>query len=269
MMNKFISVLLAMLLLNFSLSGCSVKEDRDSCPCILVLNMEGIEKREGEELLISISSGGGFYYRDTLPLSMLPDKYRLEVPRGKLLLACCSPLGAFSYELGQGFGGNMISIKEGESCPEVRMSCRLMDTYSDVVSDTLRLYKNYCRLRLSLKNSEGGGSSLNFRIEGRIAGYDILGEPTEGAFSSRMKAEGGGRFSLNLPRQKDNSLLLNVMDGFEVVRVMALGTYIQASGYDWKSPDLEDIDMELDFARTLLTLKINKWTQEIPFEILI
>lgn len=268
-MNKFIPVLLATLLLNFSLSGCSVKEDRDSCPCLLVLNMEGIEKREGEELLISISSENGFLYKDTLLLSRLPDKYSLEVPRGNLLLACFSPLGSVSDETGQKFHGNLISIKEGEDCPEIRMCCRLINTYSDTVHDTLRLYKNYCRLRLSFKGEEGATPSFNFKVEGKVSGYNAFGEPVEGGFSARMKAEGKGRFSLNLPRQKDNSLSLSLMDGLEVVRVMALGAYIQASGYDWASPDLEDIEMELDLARTLLTLKIDNWTQEIPFEILI
>lgn len=270
-MRKIIPVLPALLLLIISLSGCSVKEDRNSCPCLLVLDMGGIAGGPGEDLLLSISSERGFSYRDTIMLSHLSEKYRFMVPREDLLISCFSPSKAVSYvpSDGAGFAANLVSIKPGEDCPAIRMSSGLVNSVADTAFLKIRLRKNYCRLRLRLKRTGTEGASLSFKVDGKIAGYGLMGEPVPGPFYARMSAEENEAFIVNLPRQKDNSLILNIMDGLEVVRGLSLGVYIEASGYDWDAPDLEDIDMELDFDRSVLTLTINKWTEEIPFEILI
>ena len=46
-----------------------------------------------------------------------------------------------------------------------------------------------------------------------------------------------------------------------------MGEYILESGYDWNAPDLEDIDVEMDFSRSSLTVSVSKWKKTLSFEI--
>ena len=66
----------------------------------------------------------------------------------------------------------------------------------------------------------------------------------------------------------DGSLLLEVdfLDSGEV-RTFPVGEYILESGYDWSVPDLEDIDVEMDFSRSSLTFTVSKWKKTLSFEI--
>ena len=43
--------------------------------------------------------------------------------------------------------------------------------------------------------------------------------------------------------------------------------YILESGYNWNAPDLEDIDVEMDFSRSSLTVSVSKWKKTLSFEI--
>lgn len=62
---------------------------------------------------------------------------------------------------------------------------------------------------------------------------------------------------------------LSIIDGLDVIREFAIGEYIAESGYDWQDEDLRDVDMELDFSKTSISLKIDKWSKIVPIDIII
>ena len=70
--------LLASLLILFP--GCSIKEDRDVCPCILRLDLsEAMEAADGQLLLMLSDADGKVLLRDTL---RAPSKqYSAAIPR--------------------------------------------------------------------------------------------------------------------------------------------------------------------------------------------
>ena len=72
-----------------------------------------------------------------------------------------------------------------------------------------------------------------------------------------------------LPRQIDNSLLLDIISDDDRRRTFAIGNYIEASGYDWESMDLKDITLDIDYARTDITFRIDAWERTVQFEVVI
>ena len=74
---------------------------------------------------------------------------------------------------------------------------------------------------------------------------------------------------MNVPRQKDNTLKLDIVSGDGAVRTFAIGNYIEASGYSWDSEDLKDIALEIDYSRTMLLFRIGAWEKYEQFEVVI
>ena len=72
-----------------------------------------------------------------------------------------------------------------------------------------------------------------------------------------------------MPRQMDNSIVLEVNDGTSVLKTFALGEYISASGYDWSAPDLGDITVGIDYTRTKLTVSVLGWDEVYEFDVVI
>ena len=103
-----------MSLLLMSLSSCTIKENREACPCILTLHMD--ESLSERERLVLFLRGENFFRADTLDLMrMAGTEYRLEVPRGKMSLLAVSQSERTLSEKGR------IEIQPGDDCPPVYM----------------------------------------------------------------------------------------------------------------------------------------------------
>ncbi len=236
------------------LPGCSIREDRDSCPCQLVLDFGGLP---AETLLLT--EAGGDVRRDTLPAGT--GSWRVAVPRGDVRLLAVSPPAAFR-------SGEGLRIPEGEACPELWLAVRQYPGAGEEVLDSVRLHKEHARLQIRIR-SAGGPVPYALTVVGNIAGYDAGGKPAPGSFRYRMRPDATGSCVACVPRQADSSLMLEVLEGNSPVRSFALGEYLAESGYDWTAPDLADVSVEIDYARTLLTLRSADWSQTFSFEIVI
>jgi hypothetical protein len=84
-----------------------------------------------------------------------------------------------------------------------------------------------------------------------------------------MHPEGENVFSVTLPRQLDDSLIMEADMGDEVLKEFPLGYYIAESGYDWNAPDLEDLTIDLEFAVTHISMVIQGWENEYKFDVVI
>lgn len=268
-MKNIVRVLFALLLLNSALSGCSVKEDRDDCPCRLVLDLSDIKSGLPGEVFLSLCSDFGYIYSRLFPQDNIPDTCVINVPKGEVFIGCFSPASSISDRVRKnGCTSEIVAIEKGGECPEILMYCTSLKAAGESEHHKVELHKNYCRLNIEMK-IQGEEYPFLLRIDGNISGYGALGKPVPGDFSVRKRAAADGRFSICVPRQTDGSLCLSILEGDDMLRKFALGEYIIESGYDWNSPDLKDIDMELDFSKTDLHIKIDLWTTTVPLNILI
>ena len=279
-------VLLAILLPLITCPGCSVRENRDSCPCLLELDFPDMSAVQGvmdDGIVISLAglsgNAGGFVLGDTLSTAGGRDgllKWKSAVPRGHILAgavcgeACvhepCSPPDAW------------IKIKSGSGCPKIWTACADVDAAWDCVTVPMVLHKNYTLLTVLVRDASGTPFPFRMEVRGNVCGYAMDGRPVSGMFSAPVEYledvqyRSGDDYveaSVSLPRQNDSSLMLDIVSDDDTTRSFAIGNYMEASGYDWTSPDLKDLTMEIDYSRTVVCIRIGTWRVEEQFEVVI
>lgn len=283
---KFL-VLLSVLQPFFTCPGCSVKEDRDLCPCTLVLEFpsEDAERlQNGVTVCMRGYSDDGFSLCDTLLAGQaassggpdtISDKwsYSYVVPKGDIDLAVAYSADGLAGELNS--SGRWIEIDEGRPCPSIWTCCEKVSARADRVTVPVRLHKNFCRIEIQVRDVDGEEFPFKLRVRGNVNGYGLDGKPARGAFlcdAERSETESAGSghgYAVTVPRQTDDSLTLEIVTGDGVAKSFAIGNYIAASGYDWTSADLKDICLEIDYARTVISFTIDKWTHSEQFEVVI
>ncbi len=246
------------------LSGCTILEDRDSCPSRLILDLTEVKECEGLDgsLALHVSMADTLVF-DEFKLRNIPDTHAVALhTRGTALVAAFTPGDAVSED--------GLTIREGLDCPALWTDFRAVDVDKNEVVARMGLHKNHCRL--TMKFVKGGGSEdspFSLTVTGKVDGYHPDGTPSEGPFRFTMKPDSKGEYHLNLPRQTDNSLMLEISSGGDTVRSFAIGEYLAESGYDWDALDLEDASMEIDYSLTTVTLRIEEWTKTLSFEVVI
>lgn len=249
-----LSNLILFLILPFA---CSVLEDRDECPCRLRIDLSAIPF---PEVTLSLTDGSWQEVRtETLPRE---DALVMNVPKGRVdvLAVCPGTSGVLSRE---GW-----TIPPGEDCPPVYLGTVRVDTDREVASCAVTVHKNFCRLTLRLA-SDSGGDPFPFRlsVSGNVSGFSPEGVPLEGWFAYTLPPfDAAGATTVRLPRQKDASLELDILFSDDVLRRFALGNLMDRCGYDWTAPDLADLELTLDYARTLLTFRCGAWEESVRIE---
>lgn len=232
-------------------SSCSVKEDRSDCPCMLVLD---IGEAGRDSLFFAVQDEPSeFRFSDTLSGSV----FRVPLPRRRV--DCCFVWGGDCSPSG-------VEIPFGEQCPPLWMDACSLVPEGERVDYEVVLHKSYCRMTIDLSSADEALSLMpSVRIYGNVCGYSFGGVPLAGPFSF----DAAGRVcTVLLPRQMDSSLMMDISSG-GVLRTFALGELLEADGYDWSAPDLDDVSLFVDYAVTTLTLRIQDYLPEAPQEVVV
>ncbi len=250
-----------LVLMMLFLVGCSVKEQRDDCPCRLVLDFSQTDVSSIEELRVSLAEESGQVYEKCADLEDFIPEYVISAPREELSLMVCSDDRGW-FDAGEG-----IVIPEGQDCPKLYMHSNMVDARSEMFCDTVHMHKNHCVMNIYME----GGSSYGYDlcVKGNVNGYGKDGRPREGDFSYAPSRSEDSGYVVSLPRQSDSSLLLEINDGTEVVKTFALGEYIRSGGYDWTAPDLEDLTVHVNWAVTTVSITVSAWDWVYECEIII
>ncbi len=249
------------------LASCSIKEDRRGCPCLLRLDFSSVtETVRSGKMLLSVISDDGFALSDTLDMAAVGDMLELRVPRTGVRV------NLWSEEAGDFIGADGLVIPLGEDCPSVRMFSSFVDTDCETCTEEVVARKNFCRLTIVTDDGpDSGDEAFSFGVYGGVNGYDIAGSPRSGEFchylSRREESSGGTARVVNLPRQTDSSLKLDICEEAEVLKTFALGNYISRSGYDWTEPDLEDLTVRIDYASTRIVISVGTWESSYEVDI--
>lgn len=248
--------------------SCSVLEEREECPCFLTIDFSRIASAElmaqgYDRMGIMVESGYGLHALEGWSLEDNVEEYGMEVPRSTVQVMAACARGAEIDESG-------LTIAEGEQCPEIQMFAESFDIDASEVRRYVELHRNFCTLSVDIKTSYNvPARPFRVRMDGCVCGYSPDGTPKEGRFMCVSAPSSGSPCAVRIPRQKDNSLSLQVLflDSDEV-RTFPVGEYIAESGYDWSAPDLEDIFVEMDFSRTGISFSISGWKKTMTYEMI-
>ena len=240
--------------------SCSVKEDRDVCPCRLVIDMGKVDTAVVKSAELVVTASDGFCFRDTLMVDDFETGCVVDVPRGYV------GVGAYFGAPGSVNDDGRLGIDYGNECPRVYMHASLVKAEGEMTVEDVLMRKNHCIMTIHVQSEK----DFPFRLEakGRIDGYESGGKPSVGEFMYAMHTDAEGMCQLALPRQTDDSLVLEVHDDTGVLRAFALGEYVAASGYDWDADDLKDITISLDYALTRIVIEVGDWREEYYFDVI-
>ena len=266
MCSDVVKSLLGAVLVSVALLSCSVKEDRSVCPCYLTVDPAAIPVSCADAYPVSLEVSGAKAFRCPLTLSEedCAEEFIVEVPRPNVFLSVFTGTGE-AFIPGEG-----LRIPFGEQCPPVYLYSERVVTDGETARAMPVLRKQFCTLTVKIVPvNDVFLESFHLQMDGHVCGYDLDSTPAEGAFQCISTPSDEGLCVARIPRQRDASLMMQVMDGSHPLRYFALGEYIAESGYDWLADDLEDIYMEIDYAATGFTIHVGAWEKTINIEILI
>lgn len=241
--------------------SCSVKEDRNHCPCRLCLDFSGVDTVAVPQVRLYLTTEDAFVENASYRTSTVFPEFVVSVPRTDVYVNVYgSDEGLLQPDKG-------LVIPYGQDCPRLFSFSSKVDARNEVSRVRVGLHKNHCVMTVVIrKNNE---LDYGLCIKGNICGYRADGSPMEGRFSYIPSADESGGYSAVLPRQVDSSLMLEVDDSTGVIKEFALGEYISAGGYDWNAEDLEDVEVIIDWAQTSVLLTVQGWDWVKEYEIVI
>lgn len=259
-MKPVMSNMLTFTLALLCLSGCSVKEDRSVCPCRLILDFSDVDISSIGSVDLSVTTQDGFEYADEVDSDAFANDYMVSVPRRLVLVTGWAGTDGCLSEDG-------VLIPYGSDSPPVYLHLSSVDADCEEVNERIVMHKNYCHMTINMKGEETDSPVLI--LSSNVNGYEKDGRPSQGDFRYEVSPDEDRAACLDLPRQVDDSLILEIDDGTGVVKRFPLGEYVAESGYDWTAPDLDDITIDLDLAVTHVSLTIQGWETEHKFDVVI
>ena len=238
--------------------SCSVKENRGDCRGTYILNLTKVSV--SDTLYINFLSSSGDAQTFAFAPGKLTEEIKVTLPQGETsVTAYCGDEGKCSFE--------SYTIARGSDYPPLYASRKVVNIIAGEIRDTLSLYKKYSKVSVMLTYDDPI-NPYKLRILGCNDGYNSRLEPHEGQFQVEMASYSGAQRMFNLPQQTDGSLLLELSDPTSgLFRRFAIGQMILESGFDWSTPNLEDVILTLSYSTTELRLSISGWKDEYVFDI--
>lgn len=275
------------------LSSCSIKEDRDGCPCWMTVDLSDVaESRwkspevqssiDYQSVTKSLKSRSNVAENILLRLRGNSDEDAVEYEY-QMTEAVRADAGTLEYEVPRGSVGVSavnpvrLTIPVGEQMDSLYGFFKMYHTRCESVLCDVDLHKEFCTVSFTL-GDKGYSSPYDIEVWGNVAGvsaWDLM--PVKGDFRY-APVQKNGVYQVRVPRQEDNSLelvMLEMPDQVEhdgervVVDRLPLGEYIARSGYDWTAEDLADVNVALDLEMQQVMITVSGWDGVVVMDIVI
>ena len=240
-------------------ASCSLKEDRDGCPCHLIIDLDNAVGNGNADIFIF--QDGEEVLTDNVVPADYPEGYRHEAGRRPA-----------SVTVIQGLKENIINegrlvIENGNDADRLFLYNETLQCGSETVMAAADLHKNWTTLEISLAAEAGEDSpagNVRIDISGGICGMDLRnGSPVRGDFQciARLADSGFAVYAVNLPRQisSEDEILIAVSRNGKELFTCDISEAISRTGFDWSKPDLDDIRLRLDYISALFDVEIAEW----------
>ena len=240
------------------LMSCSIKENRDGCPCWMTVEMPDRVGHDGSVVLRLHGNydEGAMDYAYKISESIKADVGILEyeVPRGSVGVSVVNSA--------------RLEVPVDEQMDSLYGFFKMYHTRCESVKCDVELHKEFCTVSFTLVD-EHYESPYDIEVRGNVSGvspWDLV--PVSGAFKYAPVAE-EGVYRLRVPRQVDASLEMVMLSNQEIVNRLPLGEYIIRSGYDWSAKDLSDVSVALDLKKQQVMVTVSGWDEIVVMDVVI
>ena len=234
--------------LALTLPACSVKEDRDDCPCLLTVDTS--QTVEGSTMLNITHASLGTVAREELPDGT--SSFSTEVPRGSVYVSAFSNPDDWVFST----DGMTISLPEGTEPGRIYAHSDLVDCSGEEAWDGVLMYKQWCTIEIMLEDPTAW-EDCSFSIEGSWSGFSLSDfSAVSGAFNCQMRRVSDYFVEARVTRQGDDGLILRVSPDD---RTIAIGEAIANAGYDWSMVSLNDINISLSDTELGVSVEVVDW----------
>lgn len=236
-MNRFLFVMwMAGMLF---MSSCSIKEDRDGCPCWMTVDLSDVAESswkspevqsniEHQDVIKSPESRSNVAENVLLRLRGNSDEDAVEYEY-QMTEAIRADAGTLEYEVPRGavgvsavalgreipgqarYHGDEIRIPVGEQMDSLYGFFKMYHTRCESVLCDVDLHKEFCTVSFTL-GTDGYTSPYDIEVWGNVAGvsaWDLM--PVKGEFRY-APLQKNGVYQVRVPRQVDNSLELVMLE---------------------------------------------------------
>ena len=236
-MRSYISLFVMWMVGMLFLSSCSIKEDRDGCPCWMTVEMPGQAGHDGEKVghdgRFPVGAGDDgtvvlrlrgnsdedavdYEYQVTEAVRVDIGALEYEVPRGSVGVSAV----AFGNEIpgrtgydgkSAEYDGDEIRVPVGEQMDSLYGFFKMYHTRCESILCDVELHKEFCTVSFTL-GEDGYSSPYRIEVWGNVAGvsaWDLM--PVQGEFRYAPILK-NGVYQVRVPRQVDNSLELVMLE---------------------------------------------------------
>ena len=223
------------------LSSCSIKEDRDRCPCWMTVDLsdvaesrwkspevqsniehqdvtKSLESRSNvaENVLLRLRGNSNedevdYAFKMTETVNTEVGALEYEVPRGSIGVSVIEMPDRVGHDVIAGYDGDEIRIPVGEQMDSLYGFFKMYHTRCESVLCDVDLHKEFCTVSFTL-GDEGYYSPYDIEVWGNVAGvsaWDLM--PVKGDFRY-APVQKNGVYQVRVPRQEDNSLELVMLE---------------------------------------------------------
>ena len=239
------------------LSSCSVKEDRDVCPCWLQIDLSTCSHYT-DRVSLKGWSGERVVFGVHVPGEDFTQVHEEEVPRGMVHYCAHTDPGASSIS------GMKVLVREGEQAPRLYAYRADVPAYGETVTDRVSLHKQFATVAVKIVNADDG---FGVTVRGNWAGLDLETlAPVDAPFLYVPQRTEEGLWLFRMLRQGDDSLVLDITDRDGHTLPYDLGGMIRSTGYDWRATDLDDIILGVDYVRGEVTVSVVPWEEGLVYD---
>lgn len=252
-----LSAFLAVILMAYT--ACSVKEDRNPCPCSLTVSFSDPDAAGPVEIMGWDSET---VFRSRVRIEDCRPEWSKSVRKGVFILSACKGI-AESVVL----TGHDVRIPTNCQADSLYAYFEKVDATGDRAHANVSFRKQFATVFLDIRKPEETVHECRFLVEGNTCGFDVLDfSPIAGPFRFKpIPAKGETVVTFRIPRQADDSLTVNIQPKDAPSASFPLGEYIRQLGYNWKAEELQDIFLSIDLSRGLVDLRVADWEEETVF----
>ena len=223
------------------LNGCSVKEDRASCPCRLDILIP--ESGTSPELMFSVRDRHKEICSGSVEMASGGRCLTVDVPKDLISVY------ALDKREGIGLIGRYVHIAEGCQSDSLYSFYASVNCVCESAVVTVSTMKQFSTISVKFgPECFDAGEVSGVRVRGNVSGLDLeTMSPLAGPFSFECPLDQDMTCSIRVPRQDDDSLELDALaaDGSTVCS-FPLGRMISGRGFDWHEKALKDILVDID-----------------------